>query len=99
MRRLAAAVISAHTTCDGHAYARTDDRDARDAFAERIEDLGAMVQLLPAVHGLRIAADHIREVHARWTSEPQDEALQMALAMALLRRVVEDTDPAFRAAA
>ena len=98
-RRLASAVITAHAACDGHARGRTDGAEAHETLAERIDDLGAIVLLLPRLHGLRIAAEHACEVHARWQSDPVAESLTMAVAMSLLDRMIDETDTAFRAAA
>ncbi len=98
-RRLASAVITAHAACDGHARDRTDATEAFETLAERIGDLDAIVLLLPRLHGLRIAAEHAREVHGRWRRDPRAESLMMAVAMSLLDRMIDETDTAFRAAA
>jgi hypothetical protein len=98
-RRLASAVIAAHAACDGRARARADGAEARELLAARVEDLVVMVMLLPQTHGLRLAAEHVAEVHARWDADPQAEALVMAVAVAFLERMAVETDTAFRVAA
>lgn len=93
--RLARAVIAAHIGWREEVRERGAEPEARERLRASIEALEQAVTGLAELHPLRMAAQHTAYVHARWADDPESEALTMALACALLSRVLEEISYAF----
>lgn len=93
--RLARAVIAAHIGWRQEVRERGAELESRERLRVAIEALEQTVADLTELHPLRMAAEHAAYVHARWAEDPESEALAIALACALLSRVLEETSYAF----
>jgi hypothetical protein len=93
-RRMAAGVIAAHVAFEERARGRdvAEQERAWRALDDQVQHLATMGDLLPSYHVLRLAAEHVRFAHARWTEDPDPERLRFALALALLERACRETE-------
>ncbi|WP_157068667.1 hypothetical protein [Sandaracinus amylolyticus] len=92
-RRMGTAVRTAYDAFDRCARSgRGELERAWHELDDRVQDLAIITALLPAHHVVRLAAEHVRIAHARWTEDPDAERLPIALALALLDRALSETD-------
>lgn len=91
-RRLGAAVASAYVELQRTSRSGQDVERAWHELDDRVQDLSIIATLLPATHVVRLAAEHLRAVHARWTEDPEAERLPFVLALSLLERSLGDCE-------
>lgn len=91
-RRLGAAVASAYAELQRTVRSGQDVERAWHELDDRVQDLSIIAALLPSTHVVRLAAEHVRAMHARWTEDPDAERLPFALALSLLERSIADAE-------